>query len=105
MQQNCVCVGDNAGNVHMLDPHKDFKLVKSYPTGHTNTITEVHMTRGCLITSSTDGTVRISSATDPPKIITTFNSGFGQIASVRIEEVNYRMFRIKRNVPNKRIYV
>lgn len=89
MQQNCVCVGDNVGNVHILNPRKNFELVKSYPTGHTNTITGIHMTRGCLITSSTDGTVRISSATDPPKIITTLISGFGEIAGVCIGEVKY----------------
>ncbi|TGZ48727.1 F-box/WD repeat-containing protein 9 [Temnothorax longispinosus] len=68
----------------MLNPKDDFKLVKSYSTEHTKGITEVHLTHGCLITSSTNYTVRISSLTDPPKPIATLRSEFGRIRSVSI---------------------
>ncbi|XP_024889918.1 uncharacterized protein LOC112466198 [Temnothorax curvispinosus] len=60
--------------LHVLNPKDDFKIVKSYSTKHTNNITRVHLTHGCLITSSMDGTVRISSLTDPSKPIATLRS-------------------------------
>ncbi|XP_024883726.1 F-box/WD repeat-containing protein 9-like, partial [Temnothorax curvispinosus] len=68
---NWVCVGDSKAKLHMLDPKNDFELVKSYSTEHTNGITGVCLMHGCLITSSLDGTVRISSLTDPPRPIAT----------------------------------
>lgn len=80
MQQDCVCVGDSVAKLHVLNPKNNFELVKSYSTGHTKRITGVHLTRGNLITSSTDGTVRISSPTDPPKPMATLHSPFGGIA-------------------------
>lgn len=84
MQPDWICVGDSIAKLHILNPKNDFKLVKSYTTEHTKGITGVHLTHGCLITSSTDGTVRISSPTDPPKPIATLLSGFGEIASVSV---------------------
>lgn len=87
MQRDCVCIGDSAAKLHVLNPKNDFELVKSYSTKHTKGITVVHLTRGCLITSSKDGTVRISSPTDPPKPIATLHSGFGEIANVSITYV------------------
>lgn len=80
MQQDCVCIGDSIAKLHVLNPKNDFELVKSYSTEHTKGITGVHLTRGNLITSSTDGTVRISSPTDPPKSMATLCSPFGAIA-------------------------
>ncbi|TGZ46152.1 F-box/WD repeat-containing protein 9 [Temnothorax longispinosus] len=71
MRRDWVCVGDNEQKLHMLDLTNDFELVKSYSTEHTETLTGVRLTHGCLITSSYDGTVRISSPTDPPKHIAT----------------------------------
>lgn len=82
MQRDWVCVGDSSAKLHVLNPKNDFELVKSYSTEHTKGITGVHLSHGCLITSSTDGTVRILSPTDPPKPIATLLSGFGEIASV-----------------------
>lgn len=94
MQRDWVCVGDSTAKLHVLNPKNDFELVKSYSTEHTKGITGVHLTHGCLITSSTDGTVRISSPTDPPKPIATLLSGFGEIASVRFAE-KYRIIDLK----------
>ncbi|XP_071560148.1 F-box/WD repeat-containing protein 9-like isoform X2 [Temnothorax nylanderi] len=79
MRRDLVCVGDNKKKLHMLDPKNDFELVKSYSTKHTGHITGVRLTHGCLITSSWDGTVRISSPTDPPKPITTLRSSMKYI--------------------------
>ncbi|XP_024880470.1 F-box/WD repeat-containing protein 9-like isoform X1 [Temnothorax curvispinosus] len=76
MRRDLVCVGDNEGKLHMLEPKNDFELVKSYSTEHTDEITGVRLTHGCLITSSLDGTVRISSPTDPPKLIATLEDEY-----------------------------
>ncbi|XP_024887993.1 uncharacterized protein LOC112464935 [Temnothorax curvispinosus] len=70
-RDNWVCVGDTKAKLHMLNPKNNLELVKSYSTEHTREITGVYLSRGCLITSSYDGTVRISSPTDPPRCIAT----------------------------------
>lgn len=44
-------------------------------------INGVHIAPGCLLTSSMDKTVRISSPTDPPQHLTTLKSNYGEIAS------------------------
>ncbi|XP_071574645.1 F-box/WD repeat-containing protein 9-like isoform X2 [Temnothorax nylanderi] len=82
MRRDWVCVGDHKAKLHMLNLNNDFELVKSYSTEHTKGITEVHLTHGCLITSSIDGTVRISSLSDPPKPIATLRSKFKHIFSM-----------------------
>ncbi|XP_071634063.1 F-box/WD repeat-containing protein 9-like [Temnothorax longispinosus] len=74
MRRDLVCVGDYNAKLHMLDPKNDFELVKSYSTEHTALITGMRLTHGSLITSSRDGTVRISSPTDPPKLIAILRS-------------------------------
>ncbi|XP_024886560.1 F-box/WD repeat-containing protein 9-like isoform X1 [Temnothorax curvispinosus] len=81
MRRDWVCVG-NTKKLHMLDLTNDFELVKSYSTEHTETLTGVRLTHGCLITSSYDGTVRISSPTDPPKHIATLCPKIGAIDSM-----------------------
>ncbi|XP_031825269.1 F-box/WD repeat-containing protein 9 isoform X2 [Nomia melanderi] len=82
MQKDIVYVGDNRSYLHILDPKKDFKVVKWYPTGHRKAISGVHVAPGCLITSSTDGTVRIATPTDPPRHLVTLDSNYGEIASI-----------------------
>lgn len=82
MQRDAVFVGDSIGKLHVLDPRRDFEPVKSYTTEHKNGINGVHITPGCLITSSRDQTVRISSPTDPLQNLTTLSSSYGEIASL-----------------------
>lgn len=81
IQRNMVYVGDGNAKLHVLDPKKDFEPVKCYTTEHKKGINGVHMTPGCLITSSMDKTVIISSPTDPPQHLTTLKSNYGVIAS------------------------
>ncbi|XP_077266605.1 F-box/WD repeat-containing protein 9-like [Temnothorax americanus] len=81
MRRDWVCVG-NTKKLHMLDLTNEFELVKSYSTEHTETLTGVRLTHGCLMTSSYDGTVRISSPTDPPKHIATLCPKIGAIDSM-----------------------
>lgn len=82
MQRDMIYVGDGSAKLHVLDPRNDFKRVKCYTTEHKKGINGVHFTPGCLITSSMDQTVRISSPTDPPQHLTTLKSSYGEIASV-----------------------
>ncbi|XP_054011210.1 F-box/WD repeat-containing protein 9-like [Hylaeus anthracinus] len=82
MQRDMVYVGDGSAKLHVLDPKKDFKPVKCYPTEHKKGISGVHAGPGCLITSSTDETVRISSPTDPPQHLVTLKSNYGEVASI-----------------------
>lgn len=81
LQKDLVYVGDSNAKLHVLDPNREFELVKTYTTEHRKAITGVHFTPGCVITSSMDKTVRISSPTDPPQHITTLTCGYGEIAS------------------------
>ncbi|XP_071565457.1 F-box/WD repeat-containing protein 9-like isoform X2 [Temnothorax nylanderi] len=76
MRRDWVFIGDSRGKLHLVNPN-DFEVVKSYSTEHTNSITGVRLTHGCLITSSMDRTVRIWSPTDPPKPIATLRTEFG----------------------------
>ncbi|TGZ53106.1 hypothetical protein DBV15_05442 [Temnothorax longispinosus] len=81
-RDNWVCVGDTKAKLHMLNPKNNFELVKSYSTEHTDSIRGVRLTHGCRITSSKGGIVRISSPTDPPKLIATLRTGYGNINSM-----------------------
>ncbi|XP_071653520.1 F-box/WD repeat-containing protein 9-like, partial [Temnothorax longispinosus] len=79
MRRDWVFIGDRDAKLHILNLNNDFEPVKSYSTEHTDMITGVRLTHECLITSSRDGTVRISSLTDPPKPIATLRSGIEHI--------------------------
>ncbi|XP_012258692.2 F-box/WD repeat-containing protein 9-like isoform X2 [Athalia rosae] len=82
MQKNTVYVGNNGGRLHVLDPSNDFEIAKEYASGHNKAITGVHQAAGHLITSSLDKSVRISSPTDPPKLLATLHSSYGEVASM-----------------------
>ncbi|XP_076234420.1 F-box/WD repeat-containing protein 9 [Calliopsis andreniformis] len=82
MQRDAVYVGDSSAKLHVLDPKQDFDRVKCYSTEHRKGVSGVHVAPGCIITSSTDETVRISSSTDPPQHIVTLRSNYGEIASI-----------------------
>ncbi|KAL7294687.1 hypothetical protein TKK_0011989 [Trichogramma kaykai] len=82
MQNNVVYVGDNLANIHVLDEKKMFEPVKTYKTEHKKSITGIHVDAGCLITSSLDRTVKISSPTDPPTLLSEFEFKNGEIASI-----------------------
>ncbi|CAK9808505.1 F-box/WD repeat-containing protein 9 [Anthophora plagiata] len=81
MKSDVVYVGDGSAKLHVLDPKNDFEPVRCYTTDHKKGINGVHLAPGCLITSSTDETVRISSPTDPPRHLTILKSNYGEIAS------------------------
>ncbi|OXU19368.1 hypothetical protein TSAR_015342 [Trichomalopsis sarcophagae] len=82
MQKDIVYVGDSAAKLHVLDPKQSFEPVKSYKTAHEKSITGVYIDSGCLITSSLDRTVQISSPTDPPQPLTSLHYSNGEIASI-----------------------
>ncbi|XP_024890795.1 F-box/WD repeat-containing protein 9-like isoform X4 [Temnothorax curvispinosus] len=76
MRRDWVFIGDSRAKLHLVNPN-NFEVVESYSTKHTEDITGVRLTHGCLITSSMDRTVRIWSPTDPPKPIATLHTKFG----------------------------
>ncbi|KZC06275.1 F-box/WD repeat-containing protein 9, partial [Dufourea novaeangliae] len=82
MQRDIVYVGDNGAKLHILDPKQDFEVVKCFSTKHKKGINGIRVAPGCLITSSTDETVRISSPTDPPQLLDTLESSYGEIAGI-----------------------
>ncbi|XP_058802168.1 F-box/WD repeat-containing protein 9-like [Phymastichus coffea] len=82
MQKDVVYVGDSGANLHILDIKQDFDPVKSYKTGHEKKITGVYAGTGCLITSSLDRTVKITSPTDPPHMLATLQYRNGEIAGI-----------------------
>ncbi|XP_039303964.1 F-box/WD repeat-containing protein 9 isoform X2 [Solenopsis invicta] len=86
MQKEWVCVGDTKGMVHVLNPKNGFKLAKSISDGYSDYITGVHLTRGCLITSTT-GYCNVSSLTDPSKSIAILLSEFYEFNEIK--SMNY----------------
>ncbi|XP_014218480.1 F-box/WD repeat-containing protein 9-like [Copidosoma floridanum] len=82
IQKNLVYVGDSCANLHILDAKQDFERVKSYKTEHEKKITGVYVDAGCLITSSLDRNVHISSPTDPLQSMATLKYSNGEISSI-----------------------
>ncbi|KAJ8670377.1 hypothetical protein QAD02_001636 [Eretmocerus hayati] len=82
LKDDIVYIGDSSAKLHILDPKQDFELVKSFKTEHEKNITGVHVDAGCLITSSLDRTVKISSPTDPPQLLNSLQYNYGEIANI-----------------------
>ncbi|KAL0115834.1 hypothetical protein PUN28_011007 [Cardiocondyla obscurior] len=81
LQRDFICVGgQNLDSgiewCYVLDPTKDFEVVKYFPTEHRDRLMGIYLIHGCLITICRDGCVVISSLTDPPKKIATFFSSY-----------------------------
>ena len=95
IQRDYVCVGDSDAKLHVFNPKNNCEPVKSYSTGHTSWIMNVHLTQGSLITGSPDGIVKIWSSTDPPKLLNTLASNFEEIEGVNIIHL-FRKFYIER---------
>ncbi|XP_076637420.1 F-box/WD repeat-containing protein 9-like [Colletes latitarsis] len=82
IQKDAVYVGDSSAKLHVLDPRQDYEPLKCYSTEHKKGISGVCVGPGCLITSSRDETVRISSPTDPPRHIITLKSNYGEVVNI-----------------------
>ncbi|XP_008550281.1 F-box/WD repeat-containing protein 9 [Microplitis demolitor] len=82
MLKGTVYIGDSAANIHILDINKEFNIIRTYKTEHTNKISGIRVTPGSIITSSADSTVRISSPTDPPRQFTILQCRHGDIAGM-----------------------
>lgn len=78
--ENLLYVGDNKGKLHLLNPaHGWFNIVESYEVGHTAMLTCVKHGMGSILTSSTDGTVRVSTPTQKPEAIAVIVSQAGEV--------------------------
>ncbi|PSN30204.1 hypothetical protein C0J52_21036 [Blattella germanica] len=79
---NLLYVGDTKGQLLLLNPtHGQFNIVKVFEVGHTSKVTCVQHGMGSIITSSTDGTVRISTPTQEPQTIAIITSQGGEVTS------------------------
>ncbi|PNF41646.1 hypothetical protein B7P43_G07628 [Cryptotermes secundus] len=77
---NLIYVGDSKGNLHLINPAQGhFNIVDSYKVGHRARLTCVQHGMGSILTSSTDGTVRISTPTQRPETITVISSQVWQV--------------------------
>lgn len=99
MLKGTVYIGDSAANIHILDINKEFNIIRTYKTEHTNKISGIRVTPGSIITSSADSTVRISSPTDPPRQFTILQCRHGDIAGV-----SFHFFYIASKVFEKIIF-
>ncbi|KAF7990819.1 hypothetical protein HCN44_000624 [Aphidius gifuensis] len=82
VNNDAIYTGDSNAMIHIININNNFEQIKSYKSDHTKGITGIHSTLGCLITTSLDGTVKISSPTDPPISFATLNCKHGDIASM-----------------------
>jgi len=80
LSENLLYVGDNKGKLHLLNPaHGWFDIVETCEVGHTSKLTCVKHGMGSILTSSTDGTVRISTPTQKPEAIAVIKSQAGEV--------------------------
>jgi len=57
---NCLYVGDKSGSLHLIDTTNDaFDIIQQYHTGHSGKITSIASSLGSVITSSSDGDIRV----------------------------------------------
>lgn len=68
-------VGDKGGGLHLLDCTNDrFDVVQQYSTGHSGKITSVVHGLGSVITSSTDGDIKVFHPSRKLELVTTIKS-------------------------------
>jgi len=60
LRDNVLYVGDKTGGLHLIDTTEEaFEVVQSYKTGHTGRLTSVHNGLGCVMTGSSDGSIKV----------------------------------------------
>ncbi|XP_068083329.1 F-box/WD repeat-containing protein 9 [Anabrus simplex] len=80
LDDSILYVGDGDGQLHLLNPAGGlFNLVMSYNTGHTGKLTAIQHNLGCVITSSTDRTLRVLTPTRQPELIGVIPSEAGEV--------------------------
>ncbi|KAJ9577389.1 hypothetical protein L9F63_006012, partial [Diploptera punctata] len=76
---NLLYVGDTKGQLHLLNPSQgQFNIIKAYDIGHSRKLTCVKHGMGSIMTSSSDGTLRISTPTQEPQTIAIISSKGGE---------------------------
>lgn len=80
---NLLYVGDSKGQLHLINPAQgQFSIVDSYNVGHSAQITCVKHGMGSILTSSTDGTVRVSTPTQRPETMAVIRSRVGEVTGL-----------------------
>lgn len=84
LHDNVLYVGDKTGGLHLIDTtHDSFDLLQSYNTGHTGRLTSIHNGLGCVMTGSSDGSIKVF---HPGKNLNQFstikNADAGEVAQI-----------------------
>jgi len=81
---NSLYVGDKSGSLYLLDTTNDaFDIVQQYQTGHVGKITSIVHGLGSLMTSSSDGDIRIFHPTRNLDLLTNIkNPDCGEVAQI-----------------------
>ncbi|KAE8750416.1 hypothetical protein FOCC_FOCC002710 [Frankliniella occidentalis] len=88
LNSDMLYIGDSKNRLHLVDPRRDsptrFEIIASYDAGHKDQckITAVRHGLGCVITGSSDGTVRVSTPTHHPELITSFTTVGTEVAAI-----------------------
>lgn len=88
LNSDMLYVGDSKNRLHLIDPRRSsptsFDVIASYDAGHRDQckITAVRHGLGCIITGSSDGTVRVSTPTHHPEFITSFTTIGTEVAAL-----------------------
>lgn len=84
-RHNLLYVGDNQGCMHLLNT-KDasFEMRESYEVGHKpqGKVTTLWHDLGCVMTGSTDKTIRIHTPTSPPTLIAELHTDGGEVTDI-----------------------
>lgn len=60
LHNNSLYVGDKSGGLHLIDAGQDrYSLVTSYQTGHHGKLSSISANLGSVVTSASDGTIRV----------------------------------------------
>lgn len=85
MDSGLLYVGDNRGSIHVISTNDGrAQKITTFETGHQKAISYVKHGRGYLLTSSLDGSIRISIPTNPPHAIATVLSSGGEVGGVSV---------------------
>jgi len=81
---NSLYVGDKLGSLYLIDTTNDaFDIVQQYQTGHTGKVTSITHGLGSLMTSSSDGDIRVFHPSRNLNLMTTIkNPDCGEVAQI-----------------------
>ncbi|XP_033116299.1 F-box/WD repeat-containing protein 9-like isoform X1 [Anneissia japonica] len=71
------------GNINVLDPtYGKFDIVQNFSVGHTGKITGIANNVGCIITASTDRTLKVMTPCNPVSVLTTLDDQLQELTDL-----------------------